>query len=353
MGIQLLRGGFFGSCLFTAAVMSASAAPSTTLPGVQRDGSVLLPNQWSLRPVGKQISVGNFPVNVALHPGGTYAAVLHSGYGKHEIYVLDLKRAQTVSQVGIDESFYGLTWSPDGRHLYASGGGSEVVHTFDFNAGYLSAHREWALRTPTEQGIPNGLAVSSDGRALYVAESWGQRIEKLATSDGHSIWSKQLAATASGPTTTAEGERVKPSQDPDAPFPYTCVPDEKHGRVFVSLWAKSTVLVLDSKSGVEVTRYPVGAHPNEMLLGSDGRLFVAESNLNSVSIIDTTTGRITEKLTASLFPQSPPGSMPNSLALSPDGELLFVANANNNNIAVFNVETVGKAQSLGFIPVGW
>ena len=39
--------------------------------------------------------------------------------------------------------------------------------------------------------------------------------------------------------------------------------------------------------------------------------------------------------------------------LAADGELLFVANANNNNIAVFDVETVGKAKSLGFIPVGW
>ena len=45
--------------------------------------------------------------------------------------------------------------------------------------------------------------------------------------------------------------------------------------------------------------------------------------------------------------------MPNSLALSPDGELLFVANANNNNVAVFDIEQVGKARSLGFIPVGW
>ena len=27
---------------------------SAILPGVQRDGSVLLPNQWSLRPVGRQ-----------------------------------------------------------------------------------------------------------------------------------------------------------------------------------------------------------------------------------------------------------------------------------------------------------
>ncbi|MEO7600406.1 MAG: alkaline phosphatase family protein, partial [Opitutus sp.] len=36
-----------------------------------------------------------------------------------------------------------------------------------------------------------------------------------------------------------------------------------------------------------------------------------------------------------------------------DGKQLFVANANNNNLAVFDVSTRGQAQSLGFIPVGW
>ena len=131
------------------------------------------------------------------------------------------------------------------------------------------------------------------------------------------------------------------------------MPDESHGRVFVSLWATSAILVLDAKSGAELARWPAGPHPCEMLLARDGRLFVAESNLNTVSVIDTATGKLTERLTASLFPNSPPGSMPNSLALTPDGELLFVANANTNNLAVFDVETPGRAHSLGFIPVGW
>src|SRR5207249_2231231 len=44
---------------------------------------------------------------------------------------------------------------------------------------------------------------------------------------------------------------------------------------------------------------------------------------------------------------------PNSLALSPEGSLLFVANACNNNLAVFDVSKPGKSRSLGFIPVGW
>ena len=49
------------------------------VPGARSDGSVLLPNQWSLRPAGKQIPVGDFPINIAMHSGGRFAAVLHSG----------------------------------------------------------------------------------------------------------------------------------------------------------------------------------------------------------------------------------------------------------------------------------
>src|SRR5689334_12242253 len=68
------------------------AAPPRFLPGVQPGGSVLLPNQWSLRPAGKQVVIGDLPVNVALHPGGRWLAVLHAGYGEHEVMIVDLQR---------------------------------------------------------------------------------------------------------------------------------------------------------------------------------------------------------------------------------------------------------------------
>ena len=38
--------------------------------------------------------------------------------------------------------------------------------------------------------------------------------------------------------------------------------------------------------------------------------------------------------------------------MTPDGKILFVANADNNNLAVFNVEKPGDSKPLGFIPVG-
>ena len=51
------------------------------LPGMQASGQMLLPTQWSLQPAGKQLSVGDFPVAIAMHPKSQFAAVLHAGYG--------------------------------------------------------------------------------------------------------------------------------------------------------------------------------------------------------------------------------------------------------------------------------
>lgn len=344
--------------LLTARLLSAADAPApgkppVVLPGLQRDGSVLLPNQWSLRPVGRQLIVGDFPVNVALHPAGQYAAVLHCGYSQHEVRILDVRTAQPVSQVALEEAFYGLTWSPDGGQLYCSGASLEVVHVFTFSRGYLSDRRELRVREARAMGVPIGVATSADGHALYVAEGWGQRVTKLDVRRGTHRWSYSLGSPQGEARTDPEAERLLPSANPEASFPYACVPDESRGRLYVSLWARSAVLVLDAETGAEITRWPVGPHPNELVLSADGRLFVAEANLNTVSVLDVSSGRILETLSAAFAPDAPPGSTPNSLALAPDEKTLYVANANNNALAVFDISDRRRAASLGFIPVGW
>ena len=91
-----------------------------------------------------------------------------------------------------------------------------------------------------------------------------------------------------------------------------------------------------------------------MVLTKSGRhLFVANANRNTVTVMDTMKGKTIETLYASFSPALCQVRTPNSLALSPDESTLFVANACNNNVAVFDVSIVGKSRSLGFIPVGW
>ena len=92
-----------------------------------------------------------------------------------------------------------------------------------------------------------------------------------------------------------------------------------------------------------------------MALSPDGKtLFVACSN----STQGQRPGRVAGRQGARndplrLYPDAPSGNTPNSLCLTPDGQMLFVANADANNLAVFNVTEPGKAEPLGFIPTGW
>ncbi len=337
------------------------------VPGPQADGAVRLPNQWFLRPVGKQILLGDFPVNLAVHPGGKFAAALHCGYGRHEIIVVELAGERVISRAVVEEAFYGVTFSADGKRLYCSGAGSEVVHQFAFNEGYLLDHQEIRLRDAAQRGIPGGLAVSADGRTLFAANVWGHRVTQVDVA-AQSV-TREIALGTNAP---AVGTTAKPAASEDEaaitkraealldstqsadPFPYACVLDEKRGRLYVSLWAQAAVAVVDTATHTVIARWNTEEHPNEMILTKSGKhLFVANANRNSVTVLDTATGRTVETLTAELTAHSPPGNTPNSLALSPDEKMLFVANANINTLAVFDVAELGRSRSLGFIPVGW
>src|SRR5881409_1570779 len=108
-----------GGCL-SSKEADPPAAPRQNihLPGIQADGAVLLPNQWFLRPAGKQFLVGDFPVNIALHPTGRFAAILHCGNGQNEVLVLEIPSGRQWSRAGVDEAFYGIAFTRDGTKLF-------------------------------------------------------------------------------------------------------------------------------------------------------------------------------------------------------------------------------------------
>jgi DNA-binding beta-propeller fold protein YncE len=360
--------------MFTLCAM-AEPAPQVRWPGRQPDGSVLLPNMWSLKPAGTQVDLADFPVNLAIHPEGKFAAILHAGNSAHEIHVVDIHKAVIVQRVKVEETFYGLEFSHSGKRLYASGASNEVIRWFGFEAGSgaLGSEQRIVLRDAKERGIPAGLALSSDAQSLYVANVLGQKVARVNLSEetapvleipiGDGAASKTAVPQtpqARAPQTADEAaitKRAEAALDPAdlaAPYPYACRLDEDRKRLYVSLWARAEVAVIDLKSNTVVERWKTEEHPNEMLLTKNGRLlYVANAHRNTVSVIDTARGETVETLWAALHPQSPPGSTPNSLALSPDEKTLFVANANINTIAVLDVSVRGKSRSLGFLPTGW
>lgn len=316
---------------------AASSAPSArVLPGVRPGGVVQLPNLWSLRPAGRQVRIGDFPVTMALHPRGDWLAILHAGFGPHEIMIVDLRNKQTfiTSRVIIPQTFCGLCFSPDGKHLYASGGEFEVVHAFDFEDGLLARRRSIAVAPLKGKFVPAGLAVDAAGKTLFAAGTWG-----------HAVALVPLDAPAKRRTVPLGKES----------YPYACLAEPAGKHLFVSLWGKAAVAVVDIAEGKVVATWRTESHPTEMTLAPGGKtLFVACANSTKVSVLDVSAGgKALETINSALYPQAPSGNTPSSLCLSPDGELLFVANADANNLGVFKVNEPGKAKPLGFIPVGW
>jgi WD40 repeat protein len=317
----------------TAAARSADPRQVRILPGPEKDGSIRLPNQWSLRPAGRQIQLGDFPVNAVLHPTGKWLAVLHAGFGTHEIHIVSLKpQPRVLSRVTLPQTFCGLCFSPDGHRLFASGGEFDTVHVFHFADGYLSRPKQIHLGQRTDKLLPAGLAVDPEGCWLFAACPWG-----------HAVTCVPLQQPK---------ERVAILLEKGS-YPYACLVDADRKRLYVSLWSKAAVAVIDLEAKKLETAFATDRHPTEMLLSPDGKaLFVACSNSTRVSVLSADTGKGLETINCALYPNAPIGNTPSSLALTPDGQLLFVANADVNNVAIFNVSQPGKARPLGFIPVG-
>ena len=340
---------------------AALANPAArVLPGLQPDGSTLLHSQWPIRPVGDQVALGDFPVNLAVDPSGRYAAVLHAGYGQHFIQVVDLRAKATTASMPVHETFYGLTFSPDGRRLYCSGASDAVVHVFAFAAGRLVPQRDLQVAPKDKVGVLAGVALAPKGDLAVVTRLFDNQVIGVDAVTGKIRWTTPLGAgpdrrpRIAGPDVAIAPNDVAGSHGLiKGEEPLGVVMDGSRGRIFVSLWGQSAVAVLAAGDGRLLSRWPCGLHPNEMALSADGRLYVSNGGLNTVTVLAADDGRVLETLSSALAPGDPPGSTPDSLALSRDGRTLYVANASNNNVAVFDVSDPGNSRSLGFIPTGW
>jgi YVTN family beta-propeller protein len=308
--------------------------PQIVLPGPLGKGVMQLPTQWTLKPAGKHVPLGDFPVNVAVHPTLPIAVVLHAGYADHEIVTVDLKSEKVLSRVPVAQAFYGLAISPKGDEVFASGGEREVVYRLRIDdKGLLYDLREIAIVPPKQKFVVTGVALSRDGKTLFAAGGWGAKIAMVG-----------LDPPAAPSFIELESES----------YPYGLYPSADGKRLFVSQWLKESVVEIDLTKKKVVNKIETPRHPCEMIANADeSLLYVACANSNAVVIVDLKEGKRIEQLSAALYPEAMVGSTPNSLALSPDGRALLVANADNNNVAVFDVSTRGKSKSLGYIPAGW
>lgn len=310
------------------------------LPGLQASGNVLLPNGWTLNPQGKQASLGDLPVHLLLPPSGKELVVLHSGYGEHEIITLEPGSLNKISRTVVPQSFYGMAFDESGKHLLVSGGEDEKVYIYEYNQGHLGPAKTVTLGKKTDKLVVSGLALSSDSQFLYVCGLLGNVVKRV---------SKPLEISG-GAEVVGTDTIALPAES----YPYTVIEDAKNARLFVSLWGRAEVAVVDTKTLEVKGFWKTKSHPTEMIYLDDSeRLIVACSDENSVVVFDGKTGELQEVLATALYPAAKNGSTPSAISVSQDGRGLVAVNSANNNVAVFDISEPKKSRSLGFIPVGW
>jgi YVTN family beta-propeller protein len=297
--------------------------------GPQGNGTGVTPNGWIVDPAGTQVQVGGRPYGMALSPDGGTVLVSNDHQGTQSLMAVGTASQavrQTIPYSSPQALYLGVVYAPDGKRAYASAGGNNKVRSYDVAAdGTLTETAPIALPAGS---YPGGLAISADGKRLYVANDLGESMSIVDTSTG---------------TVT--------STTPVGHNPFTVALSKNGSKAYVSNWGGNTVSVLDASSGAALGSITVGTHPSALALNPvSGDLYVANSDGDTVSVVDTSTDTVTATVNLSPYPDAPVGASPNALVASPDGSRLYVANAGDNDVAVVDLLSDSVA---GLIPTAW
>jgi YVTN family beta-propeller protein len=318
--------------LAALSLLAARPAAAQVPANDPRATKILLPNGWSLTPAGTSLPLGDLPLNMQLAASGKLLAVTNNGQSQQTVQLIDPVSQRLLDERVIGKSWYGLAWSPAADRLYVSGGNDNIILAYPVAQQKFGAPDTLRLGKgwPTKIS-PVGLALDGARQRLYTVTKEDNALYVIDLKTKRTLSRLDLGHEA-----------------------YGCLLAPGGNTLYITLWGGRELLAYDTRTGQIARRLATESHPNELIQTRNGRyVFVANANDNSVSVVDTKSWRVLETINTTLYPTKLAGSTTNGLALSADEKTLYIANADNNCLAVFDVATPGKSTSKGFIPTGW
>jgi len=241
--------------------------------------------------------------------------------------VIDLDQQKLISSVPVGRYPFGITLSPDEKTVYVAN-----VGMYEYGLIRQKQGGEW--KQARLDFPPYSYGSEEAERGIMNDTLMIPGLGPMDSEQAFSVWAISLidegkpVVTAKVRTGTLVGDLVEGIPAVGGSSPNSLVANENY--VFISNGNNDNITVLDLKSGKIVSHIPLspdprlnrlrGIIPFGLALSPGGkRLFVAESGLNAVAVINTETLQVLGHL--------PTGWFPSKLKVSPDGKRLVISNA--------------------------
>jgi DNA-binding beta-propeller fold protein YncE len=352
-----------------AAVIAAGVAWATPI-GVIGPKSGIQPTGRTLDPIGKLTQLGNFPTGGALTAHGRFLWTLSTGRGPNDVRIVRVAPEHGQGNAGVGDVVQtipmpgltgGIAMAPDGRTAYVSGvrdsahldqqtppsvpgRGGDVIHVFRYDAETGVAQRDGVIPVPPPPGTlpyqtfpPGSTAVESWPRDLAVSPDGRTLLASLNLADSAAIID----------TSTRQTRYVRVGH---YPYGAAITNDGRFG--LVTSETEGTVSVIDLTAGSVVKNIQVGphlSHPEGMAVDpTSPRAFVANANQDTIAVIDT--DEMTVERTLSVARPEGTGTSPTYLSVTPDGCDLLSADSGEDAVAVFALSDANRCEGKGSGP---
>ncbi len=369
-----------------AAVAGAGPFAGTHKVGQTVDSATLLPsNQW-VTPLGTRILDKNARLLTStLSPSGQFVAALGWNDFQGYLTIIDVKTRKIVQQTALAspdaKSPTDETVGPDGP-LFAADGTtlwvpqSTYLDRFTVNPATGRATEtgsitlcgngdptSTACNADSESGaangseLPAGMALSADGSMLYVALNGANELAEISTAANTVVKTikvgnapRQVVLADNGTVAYVSNEGGYPAK----PGQYTNLSD---GTPIVSnkvtgAASTGTVSVVNLTTGREEKEIRVGLQPTAMYRDGNA-LIVANSNDDSLSVIDMRTNKVSQTVNTNPVPGATVGSYANAITM-PNPSHVLVSIGRDNAIAEYGWHGLDHSMTYeGLLPTDW
>jgi YVTN family beta-propeller protein len=356
------------------------------LVGFGNPDRIVLPVNQVLSPAGKQVELpGMRPQAIALSPDGR---LLVTSGKTHELVVLDPLTGALFQRVPLPSesatqapaaavsdhiltpdkegqlSFTGLIFSRDGSRIYLSNvNGSVKVFAVASDRTvtglYSISLPETGLKERKAE-IPSGLALSHDGKRLFVVANLSNQLleldlerpgtNKVVRAFPTGVAPYDVVLVGRKAYVSNWGGRRPGANDLTGPAgrgTHVRVDPVRH------IANEGCVTVIDLEGGRVLREIMAALHASAMAATPDGRyLVIANAGSDSLTVVDTRRDEAVHTISMRWQPNDFFGASPNALAFDRTGRTLYVCNGTQNAVAVLSFR-MERSRLLGLIPTGW